>query len=355
MGSSAKKRKDKKKDFQKPKLKVGKARPKPTNFTDTSFRSKGIFGSPTRDEGVTDQISAIVLNQQSLATTAPSTQTQFSHHVSLLSSRTDSQRRESLSYLTTAITTRPTHAPLQQPVSVLLQKLVPLTLDPSNGVRTQMLKLLRALPPSDVGDHINKVLLWLPVGLTHLAADIRSSTLDMLVWALECAGDALVSSAGGWVKTLKSLVVMHGWPMESRMGPWSSSKTAFGRLGEGKAMAKGLATMASFLRAGLAERMEEDVQPTGWGWPLTNTGQHMISRRSNCFAYLDLFKAPGGDDESQIYEDREDRQRVFARKFQKPIERGLEAAKQEGGEIGRAAASVQKAINEGMRDFDGST
>ena len=59
MGSSAKKKKDKKKDFQaitstktvlhdrwlivflqKPKLKVGKARPKASNFTDTSFKSK---------------------------------------------------------------------------------------------------------------------------------------------------------------------------------------------------------------------------------------------------------------------------------------------------------------------------
>ncbi|KAL8799951.1 MAG: hypothetical protein Q9200_007401 [Gallowayella weberi] len=313
-----------------------------------------MFDSPTRNHDVTDQISAIVLNQQSLKTTAPSTQTQFSHHVSLLSSRTDSQRRESLSYLTTAITTRPTHAPLQQPAGVLLQKLVPLTLDPSNGVRTQLLKLLHALPPNDVADHIDKVLLWLPVGLTHLAADIRSSTLEMLVWALECAGDALVSCAGGWVKTLKSLVVMHGWPMESESGPWSSSKTSFGKLGEGKAMAKGLTTLASFLRAGLDERMEQEVQSTGWGWPLTNTEQHMISRRSNCFAYLGLFKAPGGDDESQLYEDREDRQRVFAWRFQKPIERGLEAAKKEGGEVGRAAASVQKAINEGMRDFDGS-
>ena len=57
MGSSSKKKKDKKKDFQvcpfdmcrnikalmvsqKPKLKVGKARPKPSNFTDTSFKAK---------------------------------------------------------------------------------------------------------------------------------------------------------------------------------------------------------------------------------------------------------------------------------------------------------------------------
>ncbi|KAI9744343.1 MAG: rRNA processing protein, partial [Chaenotheca gracillima] len=68
MGSSAKKKKEKRKDFQKPKLKVGKAKPKAANFTDTSFRSKGI-----------------VLKQQSLSTVAPTFQAQFSHHLSLLS------------------------------------------------------------------------------------------------------------------------------------------------------------------------------------------------------------------------------------------------------------------------------
>jgi pre-rRNA-processing protein IPI1 len=42
MGSSTKKKKDKKKDFQKAKLKVGKAKAKADNFTDTSFKSKCI-------------------------------------------------------------------------------------------------------------------------------------------------------------------------------------------------------------------------------------------------------------------------------------------------------------------------
>ena len=40
MGSSAKRKKEKKKDFQKPKLKVGKTKPKAANFTDTSFQAK---------------------------------------------------------------------------------------------------------------------------------------------------------------------------------------------------------------------------------------------------------------------------------------------------------------------------
>lgn len=49
MGSSTKKKKEKKKDFQKPKLKVGKAKAKAANFTDTSFKSKGSFNSPTAE------------------------------------------------------------------------------------------------------------------------------------------------------------------------------------------------------------------------------------------------------------------------------------------------------------------
>jgi len=43
MGSSNRKKAEKKKDFQKPKLKVGKGKVKPDNFTDTSFKSKGIY------------------------------------------------------------------------------------------------------------------------------------------------------------------------------------------------------------------------------------------------------------------------------------------------------------------------
>ena len=40
MGSSSKRKKEKQKDFQKPKLKVGKTRPKADNFTDTSFKAR---------------------------------------------------------------------------------------------------------------------------------------------------------------------------------------------------------------------------------------------------------------------------------------------------------------------------
>ena len=43
MGSSAKRKREKKQDFQKTKLKVGKTKPKASNFTDTSFRAKCMY------------------------------------------------------------------------------------------------------------------------------------------------------------------------------------------------------------------------------------------------------------------------------------------------------------------------
>jgi hypothetical protein len=42
MAASAKKKREKKKDFQRAKLKVGKTKAKPDSFTSTSFKAKGI-------------------------------------------------------------------------------------------------------------------------------------------------------------------------------------------------------------------------------------------------------------------------------------------------------------------------
>ncbi|KAL8908550.1 MAG: hypothetical protein Q9207_000760 [Kuettlingeria erythrocarpa] len=336
MGSSAKKKKEKKKDFQKPKFKVGKARTKPTNLTDTSFKSK-----------------AIVLNQQSLATTPPSATSQFSHHLSLLASHTDSQRKDSLSYITSAISTRAADAPLQRPVSVLLPMVLGLTSDRSRGVRIQLLKLLRALPASDLEDHAGQFLLHVRAGITHLAADVRSSTLDMLTWALDLCGDALVAYPGGWVKTLKSLVAIQGWPLKDAPSAWSSRDASLGNPGSGgKAMVKGLNALASFLRIGFEDPSEQDNKDSNsCGWPLKNTGAHMVSKKADCFAHLSLF-GPSRDEDSLAYGDKEDRQRVFQERLRGPIQRGLEATTQQGGEIGRAAAGVRKAITEGMNGFD---
>ncbi|KAL2042706.1 hypothetical protein N7G274_004465 [Stereocaulon virgatum] len=351
MGSSAKKRTDKKKDFNKPKLKVGKSRPKPTNFTDTSFKSK-----------------SIVLAHQSITTTAPTQSSQFSHHLSLLSSKSSTQRRDSLAYLTTAVASRPAGSPLPQPISVLLPKLNPLILDGANGVRSQLLLLLRALPAKEIEPHIGQVLLYIRAGLTHLAADIRSSATETLLWALETCPDEVVSCAGGWIKTLKCLLTVLHWhdPVQRTTAltgggtsNWTSSKAA----GLGNAGAKGnlpvktLNVLAAFLRAGLVpapgERENTPFQ-SKWPFPLRHVECHMLPKRSNAFAHLNLFGAPR-DEEGEMYIEPEDRQRIFHRRFQRAVNMGVEAGKREGGEVGRATAAVGKTVEEGMNDFEVDT
>lgn len=53
-----------------------------------------------------------------------------------------------------------------------------------------------------------------------------------------------------------------------------------------------------------------------------------------------------------MYSEREERQRVFHRLFFSTVKSNVEVAKREGGEIGRAAAGVGKALVEGMDGFE---
>lgn len=290
---------------------------------------------------------------------------QFSHHLSLLSSHSSSQRRDSLAYLTTATTSRPVDAPFPQPISLLLLKLNPLILDGSNSVRSQLLKFLGNLPSREISPHIGHTLLYIRAGLTHLAADIRSSATDLLLWAIGTCPSELVSCAGGWVKTLKCLLTVLHWHATSATpskgaatgaNAWSSSRApTLGKQGsEGRLPVKTLNVLAAFLSAGLKD--EYDTGAGGmydhkWPIPLRFVEAHMLPNRSNAFAHLNLF-GPPRDEESEMYVNQGERQRIFQKKFQAIVSSGVEVAKREGGEVGRAAAGVAKALAEGMQGFE---
>ncbi|KAI9367271.1 Rix1 complex component, partial [Aspergillus egyptiacus] len=330
----------------KPKLKVGKAKAKPDNFTDTSFKSK-----------------SITLNQQSLKLNAPSTSSQFAHHLSLLSSKSDAQRRDSLAHLTTSITSRPVTSPLPQPVSLILPSLLPLILDANAGVRSNLLKLLRALPEADIQDHVSQLLPYIRAGMTHLAADIRLSSIEVLDWLVSVAGEEVVSAPGGWVKTLNCFLSVLGWHTEAS-SKWTSSsspaaasssssatRSTFGRAGsKGRPQVKVLTVLAGFLAAGIGEETSEteDEGISGGGlssFPVVQFSAQMIPRNAAPYGYLNLFGAPR-DEEGEMYETREDRWRVFEGRFLGAVQTGIEAARQEGGEVGRASAGVRRVLAE---------
>lgn len=332
MGSSAKKKKEKKKDFQKPKLKVGKARPKNTNATDTSFSAK-----------------SIVLKQQSLSETGRDPNALFQHNLSLLGSKADTQRRDALIYLTTALGIQQ-DGRLQQPVSAVLEKAQPLILDGSSQVRQQLLKLLAALPKDDLGN-IETLLLYIRAGMTHMSNDIKTSSLDAMDWLLTAQPEEVVSCPGGWVKILKTFQSLLSWDDKDTGGAnggWSAAKTAT-NLGSNKLLVHQLKTLGHFLTVGLsrpdleAERAAA-AQRAAEMFPLWHTDAHLMPKKSNAFAYLNLFGAPR-DVDGEMYEDAEDRCEIFRELgLYDLFAVGVKEAKKEAGDVGRASAMVEKAL-----------
>lgn len=288
-----------------------------------------------------------MLNQQSLHADAPTLTAQYSHHVSLLASRSESQRRDSLSFLTTFATSRPRDTALPQPTSAILPKVSPLILDGNGGVRTQALRLLRVLPEDDMRDHSTELLPYIRAGMTHLAADIRLSTMDVLSWLLQLAGQDVVSCAGGFTKTMVCFLSLLNW----HGGASAAGQPKFSKAGtEGKPLTKVLQVLGEFLHYAVGHELsgEESNDKVGEGpyaYPLWHTNQHLPPSRPNAYSYLNLFGAIK-DYEDAPLEERDDRVKLFNAKFRALVEAGVDQAKKEGGETGRIAASVAKVIRE---------
>lgn len=236
----------------------------------------------------------------------------------------------------------------------MLPTLLPLILDASNNVRTQLLKLLRTLPRNDVEDHVGQLLPYVRAGMTHLAADIRVSAVEILSWMVEAAGGQVVACAGGWIKTLNCFLSVLGWHTEES-SRWSSNRASFGKSGsQGRPMVKVLGTLAEFLEAGIGQpaALSDDISAEGdrvssWPFPLCQTAQHMLTESSTPYTYLNLYGQPR-DEEGEMYETREDRYRVFSSRFLPAIERGIKSAREEGGELGRASSGVSKVLKAAM-------
>lgn len=273
-------------------------------------------------------------------------------------SKTDTQRRDALAYLTTQISSQPVNASLPLPTSILLPKLLPLILDGTSSVRTNLLKLFRLLPSHDVADRAEAVLLYVRAGMTHLASEIRLDALSVLEWLCDAAGEEAVACPGGWVKTLKAFMSMLGWQIGGGVSKWSlASKVAFGNTGKVLNFPKQVLVLSRFLRLGLMDGSladEDSLKQSGGDsdFPLRDAERHRLPTRANAYAHLNLFGTQR-DEEGEMYIDREDRQRVFAKRFLEATMKGCENAKREAGEAGRAAAVLGKVLREGLKDYGG--
>ncbi|CAI4211128.1 unnamed protein product [Parascedosporium putredinis] len=303
MGSSNKKKKEKQQDFKKTKLKVGKAKVKPANFTDTSFKSK-----------------AIAVAHQSLSETAPDVVQKFKHHLSLAaSSNSDRQRKDALAFLTSQLSAGPDSNPV--------------------GTRELLVKLLPSV-------HAEEALRWIRVGMTHLSTDVSLDALSVLEWLLEVASDEAVACPGGWVMTLNSFCAMMGWSASGNRG-WTSAPKIGVRTKDAACHAQQLTILAKFLKAGLRPEAVVKVHP-GQYWD----GLYRINRSREPFAHLNIYGARR-DGDGEMYQDRESRNRAFQKRYAALVLAGAEQAKREAGAPGRASATLMQVLRDSTGDSEG--
>jgi pre-rRNA-processing protein IPI1 len=275
------------------------------------------------------------LNQQ-LEVAAPTQSSIVLHQVSLLNSRTDSQRRDALAYLTTLFSSLTADSELPITTDTLLASLYPLVLDGSLGVRSQLLKLFQALPKDGIRDHVAKALPYVRAGMTHLSRDIRSSATEFLSLLIRVAGPELVACRGGWHQTLECVTTVLGWRS-------TANKASFA--GDVKSMARTMQVLADFLQAGLITNKSSSgiTNVLASHFPLWQVQTMLVPAKSGAYVHLNLF-GPQREDDDQVLDDPEDRLEDFDRHFKAAILAGIETVKKEGGELGRAASVVSKTL-----------
>ena len=286
----------------------------------------------------------------------------------------------------------------------LLNKVLPLISDQAGPVRGQLLKLFTALPAEEVRPMAGKILMYVRAGITHLSAAVRNDALGIIEWLFDVAGEELVACPGGWLKTLNGLAAMMGWvsTVPAKAGPGSSNnantsstsklpssistststsgwtsapKSSFAgsatadlmRGGSGGGSAKSrsssyarqMAALTKFLEIGLRKEDPAPYNPQAYWNNMYRRPTAVVlgapgatnSSTVNIFGHINLFGVER-DEDSEMYADREDRQRVFAKRWQVAIQRGIEEARREGGDAGRAAAVLDKVLHAGMDDYN---
>lgn len=274
------------------------------------------------------------------------------HHLSLVTSRQESQRRESLAALANDLTLRSDGSERAVATVTIVSRIRPCLIDGSKSIREQALRVLKALNPTEIAYNIPSILIYVHIGLVHLAADIRSSSLDVLEWLVQIAPEQTVGCAGGWLKTLTTLVTLLNWQAmeaQDQKGWTSASSKTTGSRGpaDGKLKARQVAVLAAILGAGLRTTDMSQGPLTSKGLPLWHQDHHRIGYRPAPFASLAMF-GTSIDKDNAIYDDVASRQEALQKGLQRSIHRGMQEAKKEGGEIGRAATMLNKVLTDSM-------
>lgn len=329
---SVRKKKEKQKDFQKAKLKVGKTKAKPSNHTDTSFVAKAI-SLPNQSIGGARNVDAEIDLIKRLSLTK--------HHA-------NQTRKETLIYIEQHLPSEPTL------YKQILTAVVPLIIDQSRSVREALVSLLLKaadIQPNLMELHARSVILYIHSAMTHISSDIRNDSVKFLDILIKHGRDSLVRSA--WVKTLKAYFSILAWTLnESKQSVSLAITTSSVTKTSSKSKAGILDSFVKFIKAGVEDEQLDPEQIKITVHHLT--GKYLIPSTPQPFAQLKLFHRPEATTKNKnttdqtidlntiSCEDSKTRTKVLVEFFVPQIKKHVGNVIKEGGEQGKAARSLEK-------------
>lgn len=349
MGSK-KKRAEKKKDFQKTKLRVGKTAARPDNYTDTSFTAKSI-SLPNQT----------IAKPKQGATTKNGGDVDLAHHLQLVKHHSASTRKEVLAFIEAHLPSN--SASYKQILTVTLSLLT----DQSESVRSAFVSLLSACADRQPGFlqlHMRSIVLFVHSAMSHIRGDVRATSTQALDILITKAASSLVS--GFLVKTLRSFFSLLSWTLSDDKKAVSLAVNTTASLGgvTKKTRARHLAVLARLLQATL---FVDDSEKSGTDWTRCSvvhpqTPQFMIPQNPQAFAQLKLFveelpsqRASSGASGNGTYtlsdvdavstEDIETRRKVIEDVFLSPLRKNLVATSKDGGEVGAEASKCLQILD----------
>ncbi|EPY49827.1 rRNA processing protein Ipi1 [Schizosaccharomyces cryophilus OY26] len=289
MGKS-KKAKAKRADFNKQKLKVGKSKQLPNNFTDTSFRSKTLV-LPTQATIEKEEFTHDAKDRA-----------QFSHLIGMLKHHNASQRQESLDKLSHYVLSHP--GLLTMSTSLLAKVTAPLILDESAQVRESLyqffVKVMFTIDPNLLEPNVGIMFLYTHSGMTHITPSIRNDSTRYLSLILKACRNNLNPSVISlhWKKTLECFSSLLGWSSDTA----SVKRTSVFSKKSTSNLIRHISVCSEFLHLGLDPNRQSKTARSAihLDYPYMEHNivvhpQFDLLRTPSSFSYLSLFSASKHD------------------------------------------------------------
>lgn len=362
MGSKRKKA-EKKKDFVKKKLKVGKTAAKPDNHTDTSFVSKTI------------SLPNQTLNKKTVnGGTEHKEEVDLTHHLSLTRHHSSQTRKEVLNYIEQHLPSNPSL------YKQILTSVTPLVLDESQSVRKCLVSLLTACAKNQSGLldlHIKSLILFIHSAMTHIKPDVRNSSSSFLSVLVSNAPNSLARSY--FIKTMKSYFALMSWALTDDKKSLSMAISTSSSIGGSTKNARigHLKILRDFLKICIFPHKDENINeldpnqicqthPLSYKYLVPDTTQPYTSLKLFVHEMAQL-KSTGDDEKDSrgsgdgsftindlntiSAEDLDTRRKVMHDVFLKPLMKNLNNMIKEGGEVGRESNSCLAILNEFQQEF----